>query len=529
MNRLIGHQEYNLNLLYMATITTLLAWDTWPTSRWVINTNFTNINNELTTASSDIDAVQADIDTLEATRVLKSGDTMTGQLKLAKGSDIASATTTDLWAATGNYVDVTGTTSITGLGTVASGTTVTVRFTGALILTYNATSLILPTLANITTVSGDVATFTSLGSGNWRCTNYTRADGSPLAAVTITVLPQTYKPLETDLLLVDQSGNKKMANWDLFNFYCWDWADWDVTISWNTTLSSDKYYNDLTINNGVVLDPAGYKIYVRGTFTNNGTVRRNGNAGSAGTANGSGWTGWTGWAALGSGSLGTNNGGGAGGNWGAQIQTWNNWTAWTASNPCYVVTNGIAWANGGAWLSWGGGGTGWTAGAATRWGEYATIYNIRDLLSKLSIPSIGYSNSEYAIYKWLPWTGGGGGGGGGASGGGSCGWGGGGGSGWNGGIIFIAANIFNNAGAIEAIWWNGGAGWNGSAAGSLWGGGGGGSGWSGWVAYLVYRTLTALWTITLTWWTGAAGGTGAVAGGTGSTGATGTTIQVQIP
>lgn len=104
----------------------------------------------------------------------------------AKGSDIASATTTDIGAAAGNYVEVTGTTTITGLGTVAAGTRRVVRFTGALTLTHNATSLILPTNANITTAAGDVAVFISLGSGNWLCTQYQRDTGAVLDPVQAT-------------------------------------------------------------------------------------------------------------------------------------------------------------------------------------------------------------------------------------------------------------------------------------------------------------------------------------------------------
>lgn len=98
----------------------------------------------------------------------------------AKGADIASATTTDIGAATGNYVNVTGTTTITGLGTVQAGTRRIVNFTGALTLTHNATSLILPTAANITTAAGDTAVFVSLGSGNWKCVSYDRASGEAL-------------------------------------------------------------------------------------------------------------------------------------------------------------------------------------------------------------------------------------------------------------------------------------------------------------------------------------------------------------
>jgi hypothetical protein len=105
---------------------------------------------------------------------------LSSKIDEAKGADIASATTTDLGAATGNYVNVTGVVTITGLGTVQAGTRRIVTFSGALIITYNATSLILPTSANITTVSGDCAMFVSLGSGNWICTHYQRRSGSAL-------------------------------------------------------------------------------------------------------------------------------------------------------------------------------------------------------------------------------------------------------------------------------------------------------------------------------------------------------------
>jgi hypothetical protein len=95
----------------------------------------------------------------------------------AKGADIASATTTDIGAATGYSFNITGTTTITSLGTIAAGILRQATFTGALTLTHNATSLILPSSANITTAAGDVAEFTSLGSGNWKCTSYTRQSG----------------------------------------------------------------------------------------------------------------------------------------------------------------------------------------------------------------------------------------------------------------------------------------------------------------------------------------------------------------
>ena len=91
--------------------------------------------------------------------------------------DIASAATTDIGAATSPNVRITGTTGITSFGTVAAGTRRFLAFAAALTLTHNATSLILPGLANITTAAGDTAVARSLGSGNWVVESYTPASG----------------------------------------------------------------------------------------------------------------------------------------------------------------------------------------------------------------------------------------------------------------------------------------------------------------------------------------------------------------
>jgi microcystin-dependent protein len=92
-----------------------------------------------------------------------------------KGSDIASSSTTDLGAVEGKFHDITGTTTINSFGTVRAGIEKVLTFEGALTLTHNATSLILPGGGNILTAVGDVATFYSEGSGNWRCTSYQHA------------------------------------------------------------------------------------------------------------------------------------------------------------------------------------------------------------------------------------------------------------------------------------------------------------------------------------------------------------------
>lgn len=96
----------------------------------------------------------------------------------SKGNDVASTTTADVGAVAGFAHDITGTSTITGLGTIEAGIHKVLKFEGALTLTHNATSLILPGGANITTADGDIGWFISEGSGNWRCISYFPATGS---------------------------------------------------------------------------------------------------------------------------------------------------------------------------------------------------------------------------------------------------------------------------------------------------------------------------------------------------------------
>lgn len=125
-------------------------------------------------------AVATQITTALSGYLSLSGGTLTGLLKQAKSTDIASATTTDLSTATGNLVHITGTTTITSFGTVQAGTTIKVIFDGTLTLTHNATSLILPGSANIITGAGDSALLVSEGGGNWKCMFYEKQDGAYL-------------------------------------------------------------------------------------------------------------------------------------------------------------------------------------------------------------------------------------------------------------------------------------------------------------------------------------------------------------
>ena len=100
---------------------------------------------------------------------------------LASGQvSIASATTTDLGTTKSDNVLITGTTTITGFGSSASldAPLYAVTFAAALTLTYNATSLIIPGAANITTAAGDTMIAEYLGSGNWKVWSYFKLSGA---------------------------------------------------------------------------------------------------------------------------------------------------------------------------------------------------------------------------------------------------------------------------------------------------------------------------------------------------------------
>jgi hypothetical protein len=95
---------------------------------------------------------------------------------LANETNVASASACNLGAAASLKVNITGATTITSFGSVANAIRF-VRFAGALTLTHNATSLVLPGGANIITAAGDMCIALSDNSGNWRVCGYQKASG----------------------------------------------------------------------------------------------------------------------------------------------------------------------------------------------------------------------------------------------------------------------------------------------------------------------------------------------------------------
>lgn len=154
------------------------------------------INGEATLVVSDGDAayiictgsafVAITIPGVAGVAKLDTVNTFTKTQVWSKGADVASASTLTL-GDDGNYFDVTGTTAITSIATVGVGTVIKLHFDASLTLTHHATNLILPTKGNIVTAAGDEAEFVEYASGDWRCVNYQRDAGTPLALESVVV------------------------------------------------------------------------------------------------------------------------------------------------------------------------------------------------------------------------------------------------------------------------------------------------------------------------------------------------------
>lgn len=168
-------------------------WKVWTGTSWIQGlasssgvSSFNGLTGDVTGVSSLNGGTGALTGFLEA-----SGATMTGAFNEAPITTLASAGTIDIGAQASNTINVSGSTTITSLGTASSGVVRKLVFSGTLTLTHNATSLILPGSANIVTAARDVSEFVSLGSGNWRCLYYQKALGYATPSGTETLTNKT--------------------------------------------------------------------------------------------------------------------------------------------------------------------------------------------------------------------------------------------------------------------------------------------------------------------------------------------------
>jgi len=301
------------------------------------------------------------------------------------------------------------------------------------------------------------------------------------------------------------------------------------------TLTRDIQAINLTVNSGVTINTAGYFIYARGTLTNGGTIQNNGAVGTAGGSGGAGGAGGAG----GSGTAGTT--GGIGGTNGGVNTPGNNGGA--GGNKTAVGVVGIAGGAGGVSGGYSGG-VGGVAGTLTAENLSITFPAITTMSTSTSGTVSGTSGGTTEVWgtttpnsKAYPIgstngttfgiNSGSGGGGGGGSGANEAGGGTGGGGGGGGGNVTLFAYDFVNTGTIRSLGGNGGNGANGT--GSAGAGGGGGSGGAGGVIILTYYTYSNTGTYSVAGGTaGSAGsGSGAGAGVAGNAGTTGKIFRIK--
>ena len=261
-----------------------------------------------------------------------------------------------------------------------------------------------------------------------------------------------------------------------------DGSDGSFTYTPGTsTINREWNYQDLTIQAGAIIKPAGFRMFMRGTLTNAGSFNDDGLP-ATGATNGLG--------------LGARQfRGAASGAGGAGRSTTGAGTAGQAIASTSYQSTGVL-PTGGAGGQGDGGNLGGAGGAATagsaRWASL-----------------LGYGRGASAV------NGGSGGGAGGCQVGTGTATSGGGGSG--GGDVYIAARFIVNTGTISAVGGKGGDAVS-TGNGAAGGGGGGGGGHVG----IVTMTPSASIGGTVS----AAGGAGGAAAGTGSVGASGTAGSV---
>jgi len=183
---------------------------------------FNDYNGNITTANISASAAIANsklnLASISQAVALAGGLTMTArQIDEAKGANVAAvAGTTTIWVTDGNFIHVTGAETITSFGTAAqAGIERTVVFDGACVLTHNATSLILPTAANITCAAGDVAIVRAETTANARVTNFYRKDGTALVSATAAnALSGSVIQTVTATLATVQTGTTTVPNDD---------------------------------------------------------------------------------------------------------------------------------------------------------------------------------------------------------------------------------------------------------------------------------------------------------------------------
>lgn len=233
----------------------------------VRDANFpTNNNNEIT-ASDLRDWLTDGIDSF---LTQKDKNVMEEVIWEAKSNNLTAGATTDLSLANGNFVHITGTTTtINSFGICDAGSRFILVFKGIYTLDYDATQLILPGTANITTANNDCCMIMSEGSGNWRVVGYFPiaggGGGGTVTAVTATTPLASSGGSTPDISIqqasASQDGYLSSTDWNTF-----DGKQDALSAGTGISLASNTVTN--TAPDQVVALTAGTAISTSGTYPN---------------------------------------------------------------------------------------------------------------------------------------------------------------------------------------------------------------------------------------------------------------------
>ena len=186
------------------------------------------------------------------------------------GTAIASAATTTVGTrGLGDYIHITGTTTITSLGTAtAAGVRRTLIFDEVLTLTHNATSLVCPGAANIVTVAGTVIEVIAETTANWRVVSVTHPS---LSMAELGYLDGVTSSIQTQL-----NGKAPLASPALTGTPTAPTAASGVS---TTQLATTQFVNTTNIGNGTTsfngfggigfknyIINGGFDVWQRGTY-----------------------------------------------------------------------------------------------------------------------------------------------------------------------------------------------------------------------------------------------------------------------
>jgi len=320
-----------------------------------------------------------------------------------------------------------------------------------------------------------------------------------------------------------------------------DGSDGDVTVSTDTTLTRDMFYDNLTMSGNAVISMAGYRVFVKGTYSGSGTLSAlsGGNGGNGGNANlMTAGTAGTGGAATASGSLPQSLYGVVGVVGATGRSDLGNGDPGTTGVTPPVQTNSLSvngYGSGSTANIAGAGGTcagGQTPGTGGTLGVRGTITSHGHYVMAFYVQFSSFIGARISQIRGMGGSAGApsGGAGGNCSTSADAGGGGGsGGTGANGGYFFVAIKTIAGNLAIKSLGGNGGNGGNGGAAAGSGvdnagggGGGAGGNGGTGGSGVLAYTNITGTIINYLFGGTAGTGGTGGAGAGTGGgTGATG--------